>query len=243
MAASTFVGAGPAVYDPSAGWPTSLNIADATPENVQNGDRVILAVIMFSDQSVAGLNCPTPTGWTSVISRNLYSRSSLGLWVFTARWDGSTGSATVAPTFTASSAANVWRMQAAAWRPSKAVGQSATGDGNRIATPFYSAIASQYGTNSSTRVLLQCAEFQDLTGTSSEFTVRLDQASIANRLGGFRIGDQIISTNVSTGSGPAWTTQLQSSTYPLSITCHLFLDAPSDDPAVGADWSIGRIAY
>jgi hypothetical protein len=246
-----FVGAGPAAYDATTAFPASIAVSDSTPANVVTGDRVLLFVTMFAN-ATATSTCPTPSGWTLVGSQDL-SNSVMGyvaMYVFTARWTSAATGATVSPTITTSASAYSWRLQAAAWRPSKDVGATAVSSGGRFTDNnnlFFGAISSRYGTNGSMEIAAQVTQTGTLTGTgpvsSAPLTLKLDQAAITNRGGAFRVADLLVTSNISTGSPDAWDRTGTTNFYTQSICWHGFLDAPSDDPALGTGWSVGRIKY
>lgn len=250
MANPYFVGAGPVAYDATTAFPASIAVSDSTPANVVNGDRVLLFVTMFAN-STASSTCPTPSGWTLVDSQDV-SNAVMGyvaMYVFTARWTSAATGATVSPTITTSAGAYSWRLQTAAWRPSKDVGDTAVSNGGRFtdnSNLFFGAISSLYGTNGSMSVTAQVTQTSTLTGTgptSAGWTSELDQAAVTNRGGAFRIADRLFTTNVSTGAVDAWDRTGTANFYTQSICWHGFLDAPSDDPALGTGWSVGRIKY
>lgn len=124
MVTPAFVGAGDAAYDPVVAWPTSIAMSASTPANVRDGDRVVCFVTSFAEASLT-VTLPTPTNWTLVETRQLNQLSQhLGLWVFSARWGSDTKDQLVSPT-AAPATGYTWRLQCAAWRPSKPVGSNA----------------------------------------------------------------------------------------------------------------------
>ena len=250
MANPSFVGAGPVAYDATTAFPASIAVSDSTPANVVNGDRVLLFVTLFAN-STATSTCPTPSGWTLVSSQD-QSNSVMGyvaLYVFTARWTSAATGATVSPTITTSASAYSWRLQTAAWRPSKAVGNTAVTVGQRNtdnSSLVFPTVSSLYGSNGSMLVGAQITQSGTLSGTgpsTAGFTLELDQAAVTNRGGAFRVGDLLVTTNVTTGPGLAWARTGSPNFYTQSICWSGFLDAPSDDPALGTGWSVGRIKY
>lgn len=251
MANPFFVGAGPVAYNATTAFPASINVSDSTPANVVNGDRVLLFVTMFAN-STATSTCPTPSGWTLVDSRAL-SNAVMGyvaMYVFTARWTSEATGATVSPTITTSAGAYSWRLQTAAWRPSKDVGNTAVSSAGRFDDNddfFFGTISNAYSTNGSMDIVAQITQTGTLTGngpTTSGWTLELDQAAVTNRGGAFRIADWLTTTNVSRGAD-TWDRTGTTNFYTQSIGWHGFLDAVSDDPALGTGtgWSVGRIKY
>ena len=244
-----FVGAGPVAYDATTAFPASIAVSDSTPANVVNGDRVLLFVTMFAN-STASSTCPTPTGWTLVDSED-FSNAVMGyvaMYVFTARWTSAAAGATVSPTITTSAGAYSWRLQTAAWRPSKDVGDTAVSVGTRFTDNnnlLFDPISNAYGTNGSMEIAAQVTQTGTLTGTGpgALYTLELDQAAVTNRGGAFRLADRLRTVNVSTGAVDAWDREGTPNAYRQSICWHGFLDAPSDDPALGTGWSVGRIKY
>ena len=249
MANPYFVGAGPAAYDATTAFPASIAVSDSTPANVVNGDRVLLFVTMFAN-STATSTCPTPTGWTLVGSRAL-SNAVMGyvaMYVFTARWTSAATGATVSPTITTSAGAYSWRLQTAAWRPSKDVGDNEVSSAGRLNdnnNMIFEPISNSYGANGSMEIVAQVTQTGTLTGTGpgASYTLELDQAAVTNRGGAFRLADRLRTNNVSTGGVDAWDREGTTNFYTQSIGWHGFLDAPSDDPALGTGWSVGRIKY
>lgn len=251
MANPYFVGAGPAAYDATTAFPASIAVSDSTPANVVTGDRVLLFVTMFAN-ATATSTCPTPSGWTLVDSFDL-SDSVMGyvaMYVFTARWTSAATGATVSPTITTSASAYSWRLQTGAWRPSKDVGDTAVRGGGRFTdnnSLFFAPISSLYATNGAMQIAAQITQTGTLTGTgptsAGGLTLELDQAAITNRGGAFRIADQLRTSNLLTGAIDAWDRTGSNNFYTQSICWHGFLDAPSDDPALGTGWSVGRIKY
>jgi hypothetical protein len=246
-----FVGAGPAAYDAITAFPASIAVSDSTPANVATGDRVLLFVTTFANLG-ATTTCPTPSGWTLVDSRATTDpvRGHVGMYVFTARWTSAATGATVSPTITTSASAYSWRLQTAAWRPSKAVGDTAilaAGRFNDNTTGIFGAISNSYGTNGSMQIAAQITRSGTLTGTGPTsvggLTLELDQAAITDRGGAFRMADQLVTSNVSISGGQTWARTGTTNSYTQSIGWHGFLDAPSDDPALGTGWSVDRIKY
>ena len=249
MANPYFVGAGPVAYDATTAFPASIAVSDSTPANVVNGDRVLLFVTMFAN-STASSTCPTPSGWTLVDSGDL-STAAFGyvaMYVFTARWTSAATGATVSPTITTSAGAYSWRLQTAAWRPSKDVGDTAVSSAGRFNdnnNMGFASISNSYGTNGSMDIVAQVTQTGTLTGngpTTSGWTLELDQAAVTNRGGAFRIADRLTTTNVTRSAG-TWDREGTTNFYVQSIGWHGFLDAPSDDPALGTGWSVGQIKY
>ena len=250
MANPYFVGAGPAAYDATTAFPASIAVSDSTPANVVNGDRVLLFVTMFAN-STATSTCPTPSGWTLVDTDDVSSTSGyVAMYVFTARWTSAATGATVSPTITTFAGAYSWRLQTAAWRPSKDVGDTALSSAGRFNdnnNMGFASISNAYGTNGSMDIVAQVTQTGTLTGngpTTSGWTLELDQAAVTNRGGAFRIADRLTTTNVSRGAS-TWDRTGTTNFYTQSIGWHGFLDAVSDDPALGTGtgWSVGQIKY
>jgi hypothetical protein len=110
---------------------------------------------------------------------------------------------------------------------------------------FFDPISNAYGANGSMEIAAQVTQTGTLTGTGpgASYTLELDQAAVTNRGGAFRLADRLRTNNVSTGVVDAWDRTGATNFYTQSICWHGFLDAPSDDPALGTGWSVGRIKY
>jgi len=253
MTAPAFVGAGPVAYDATTAWPTSLAASDSTPVGVQNGDRVVCFVTTFADDTMT-VSLNAPTNWTVVDYAQLNQPGQhIGLWVFTARWGPDTKDSLVAPT-SATTTGRSWRLQCAAWRPSKPVNLSVSPPAHAITSNLnnftFSAgpIQNGFGTygGGGTVVMAQVTRNGSFTGalpsffSSLPYTLQVDQAAVASRGGAFRVVDGVTTGNYTSSSG-VYDRSFTGQT--LSMAALFVIEAAEFDPPVVTGWSVDRIRY
>jgi hypothetical protein len=241
-------------YDTTTAWPTSLTLTESDiPAGTQVGDRLVLVVVTFTDgvnvRDIAGFNLGSDWSivYASAPNAGVTVANEPIIYVYASRY-GLPGALnqTVSPRKsdgTAAAAQNSWGFAFCSLRPSRAAltAQAVTVVSGADPSSAISGNVDQYRLDivavryGATLAFLGNGP---LPAPSPQYQSRLAPSPVVNRWGGIGIADV---THDSTFSGGTWCSYAQTGT---SRRAYVGIDfSASDDPLLGAGWSIGRIAY